>query len=86
MSLEEKQLEERLKGLRIDTENIAKVISATTGKPIEDVTRAMMDRTTLNPEEAREWGVVDEIKVDLFPAGAEVIPIHFQQPIPPQNA
>ena len=86
MSLEEKQLEERLKSLRIDTENIAKVISATTGKPIEDVTRAMMDRTTLNPEEAREWGLVDEIQVNLFPAGAEVIPIHFQQPLPPQNA
>jgi len=86
VSLEEKQLEERLKSLRIDTENIAKVISATTGKSIEDVTRAMMDRTTLNPEEAREWGLIDKIQVELFPAGAEVIPIHFQQPLSPKNA
>jgi ATP-dependent Clp protease protease subunit len=78
MSLEEKQLEERLKGLRIDTENIAKVISATTGKSIEDVTQAMLDRTTLNPEEAKAWGLVHEIQVGLFPSGAEVIPIHFQ--------
>ena len=85
MSLEEKQLEERLKSLRIDTENIAKVISATTGKSVEDVTQMMQDRTTLNPEEAREWGLLHEIKADLFPTGAEVISIHFQQPGPPKN-
>ena len=85
MSLEEKQLEERLKSLRIDTENIAKVISATTSKSVEDVTRLMQDRTTLNPEEAREWGLLHEIKTDLFPSGAEVISIHFQQPGSPKN-
>jgi ATP-dependent Clp protease protease subunit len=82
LSLEEKQLEERLKSLRIDTENIAKVISATTGKSIEDVTQAMQDRTTLNPAEAKAWGLIHEIQVELFPSGAEVIPIHFQQ-LPP---
>jgi ATP-dependent protease ClpP protease subunit len=79
-SLEEKQLEERLKGLRIDIENIAKVIAANTGKSIEEVTEAMLDRTTLNPDEAKEWGLVHEIKADLFPAGAEVVSIQFQQP------
>ena len=79
-SLEEKQLEERLKGLRIDIENIAKVIAANTGKSIEEVTGAMLDRTTLNPDEAKEWGLVHEIKADLFPAGAEVVSIQFQQP------
>ena len=78
-SLEEKQLEERLKGLRIDIENIAKVISANTGKSIDEVTTAMLDRTTLNPEEAQSWGLVHEIKSDLFEAGSEVIPIQFQQ-------
>ena len=78
-SLEEKQLEERLKGLRIDIENIAKVISANTGKSIEEVTTAMLDRTTLNPEEARSWGLVHEIKSDLFEADSEVISIQFQQ-------
>jgi ATP-dependent Clp protease protease subunit len=86
MRLEEKQLEERLKGLRIDTENIAKVIAATSGKSVEDVILAMQDRTTLNPEEAQDWGLVNEIKVDLFPEGAEVISIHFEQPIPPPDS
>jgi len=78
-SLEEKQLEERLKGLRIDMENIAKVIAANTGKGTEEVTDAMLERTTLNPEEAQSWGLVHEIKSQLFEAGSEVTSIQFQQ-------
>ena len=78
-SLEEKQLEERLKGLRIDTENIAKVIAESTGKDVKDITNAMLERTTLNPEEAKSWGLVHEIKSELFETGSEVISIQFQQ-------
>jgi ATP-dependent Clp protease protease subunit len=78
--LEEKQLEERLKGLKIDLENIAKVIAANTDKSVEDVTNAMLDRTTLNPEEAKSWGLIHDIKVELFDAGSEVISILYQQP------
>jgi ATP-dependent protease ClpP protease subunit len=82
-SLEEKQLEETLKGLRIDLQNIARVIAANTGKSQDEVIQAMLDRTTLNPEEAQSWGLVDEIKVELFPPGAEVISIQYQeQPAP----
>jgi len=82
--LEEKQLEERLKGLRIDIENIAKVIAANTGKSAEEVADAMLERTTLNPKEAQSWGLVHEIKSELFEAGSEVISIQFQQQ--PQKA
>jgi len=78
-NLEEKQLEERLKGLRIDTENIAKVIAANTGKNVTEVMTAMLERTTLNPEEARSWGLVHEIKSELFEAGSEVISIQSEQ-------
>jgi ATP-dependent Clp protease protease subunit len=86
-NLEEKLLEERLKGLRIDMENIAKVIAANTGKSAQDITDAMLERTTLNPEEARSWGLVHEIKSELFEAGSEVIAIQFQQqpPQPPKK-
>lgn len=73
--LEEKQLEERLKGLQIDMLNIARVIAANTGKTVEAVNASMLDRTTLSPEEAREWGLVHEIKSELFEAGSEVISI-----------
>jgi len=79
-NLDEKLLEERLKGLRIDMENIAKVISANTGKSAKDVTDAMFERTTLNPEEAQSWGLVHEINSKLFEEGSEVIAIQFQEP------
>jgi ATP-dependent protease ClpP protease subunit len=78
-NLEEKVLEERLKGLRIDMENIAKVIAANTGKNAKAITDAMIERTTLNPEEAQSWGLVHEIKSELFEAGSEVISIQAQQ-------
>jgi len=83
-NLEEKLLEERLKGLRIDMENIAKVIAENTGKNAEDITDAMIGRTTLNPEEAWSWGLVHEVKSELFEAGSEVIAIQAQQQ-PPQQ-
>ncbi len=85
-NLEEKLLEERLKGLRIDMENIAKVIAVNTGKSAKDITDAMIERTTLNPDEAQSWGLVHEIKSELFEAGSEVIAIQFQQqPQPPRK-
>lgn len=91
--LEEPQLEERLRGLRLDIENIAKVIAANTGRTVAQVTEAMLQRLTLNPEEARDWGLVHEIKAELFEAGSQVISIHFEQrakgaapPLPPERA
>jgi len=78
-SLEEKQLEERLKGIRIDIENIAKVIAANTDKSVEDVTNAMLERITLTPEEAQSWGLVNEIKSQLFESGSEVVSIQAQR-------
>jgi ATP-dependent Clp protease protease subunit len=82
-NLDEQLLEERLKGLRIDMENIAKVIAANTGKNVKNVTDTMLERTTLNPEEAQSWGLVHEITSELFEEGSEVIAIQFQQQ-PPQ--
>jgi ATP-dependent Clp protease protease subunit len=78
-NLDEKLLDERLKGLRIDMENIAKVIAANTGKSDKDVTDAMFERITLNPEEAQSWGLVHEIKSELFEEGSEVMAIQAQQ-------
>ena len=75
VSLEEKQLEERLKSLQIDIRNIARVIAANSGKPEDEVARAMLDRTTLDPQEAKAWGLVHEIKSELFPKGGELISI-----------
>ncbi len=73
--LEEKQLEERLKGLQIDMLNIARVIASNTGKAIEEVNTAMLERTTLSPDEAKTWGLVHEVKSELFEQGSEIISI-----------
>ncbi len=78
VSLEEPQLEERLKGVRIDIENIAKVIAENSGKNVDDVTKAMLDRITLNPEQAKEWGLVHDIKSEVFPVGTQVISVMSQ--------
>lgn len=85
-SLEEQQLEERLKGLRIDIENIAGVIAATTGRSEEQVTKDMLNRTTLNPEQAVQYGLIHEIKEQLLPAGAELLSIVQSQNVPPRPA
>jgi len=79
VSLEEKQLEERLKGLQIDMGNVARVIADTVNRDKERVIADMLNRTTLYPEQAIEYGLVHEIKSELFPPGSEVISIQMTQ-------
>jgi ATP-dependent Clp protease protease subunit len=86
VSLEEQQLEERLKGLRIDIENIAGVIAATTGKSEEDVAQDILNRTTLNPEQAVKYGLIHEIREQLLPAGVELLSIVQAHNLPPRPA
>ena len=81
--LEEKQLEERLNALRSDIDNIARVIGDTTGKPKATIIDAMHNRTTLTPEQARDWQLVTEIRSELIPAGANLFSIQ-QAAQPPQ--
>lgn len=80
--LEEKQLEERLKGMQIDMWNIANVVAATTGASVEEVNQAMIDRTTLNAEEALSWGLAHEIRSELFEPGSELIAIDHPGSMP----
>jgi ATP-dependent protease ClpP protease subunit len=84
ISLEEKQLEEKLKSLQIDQGNIARVIADTVGRDREDVLMDMHNRTTLFPEQAVEYGLVHEIRSELFGPGAEVISIQGS-PTPQPN-
>ena len=72
---EEKQLDEKIKSLRIDTRNIAAIIAENTGKSEEVVRKAMYEVAVLNPEQAVEFGLVHEIKAELFERGAKVITI-----------
>lgn len=74
-SLVEDDMEERVKGLKLDSENIAGVISSATGKAEKEILDLMKTRTTLNPEQAKEFGIVQEIKEALFDPNSEIINI-----------
>ncbi|MEP0861684.1 MAG: ATP-dependent Clp protease proteolytic subunit [Ignavibacterium sp.] len=69
---DEKQIEEHLKSLKIDQQNIARIIADTTQKPINTVEEDMNNRTTLNPNEAKDYGLVHDIQSNLFPIDADL--------------
>lgn len=72
---ERELLAERLKGITADNENLASAIANRTGKTKQELLETMFTRTVLNPEEAVAFGLVHEVKRELFPAGATVIDI-----------
>ena len=74
-SFDEFQIHEHLKSVQIDQKNIAKVIADTSGKGIDVIEKDMHDRRTLSPTEAKEYGLVHDIKSELFPLNAEFISI-----------
>jgi len=86
-TLDEKDLEERIKGLKIDYQNISRVIADTTKRDVDSIVADMNNRTTLNPNEAKDYGLVHEIRSELFPVGADLITINedvaTQQAMPP---
>jgi len=81
-SLEEPQIIERLKGLQIDTKNIARIIGATIGKDESAVTQLMLERTTLDPPAAIALGLVHAGDPPPIPRGATVWPVQRQPQMP----
>ncbi len=71
----EKILDERIKSLKVDRENISRVIADNSGKSIADVERDILEGTVLNSDQACKYGLVHEIKTELFEKGAEVVEI-----------
>jgi hypothetical protein len=51
------------------------VVAANSNRTKKQVLRAMLARTTLDPEAALEWGLAHEIRQQLFEDGSEVISI-----------
>ncbi|MGB5931819.1 MAG: ATP-dependent Clp protease proteolytic subunit [Anaerolineae bacterium] len=70
---EEKQLDERMKSLRVDRQNIARVIAENCSKPVEAIDRDMLEVKVLGPSEAQTYGLVHEIKAQLYPKGADIL-------------
>src|SRR5690606_16146786 len=69
INVDEKGLEEHLKSIKIDAENIARVISDTTGRNLKDVENDMLERTTLSPTQAEKYGLVTDVEKNLYRGG-----------------
>jgi len=75
-AFDEKQLEEQIKLLRSDYDNISRVIADTTKQDKKGVVKMMDQRTTLSPDRAKEIGLVTEVRSQLFPEGADMTMIY----------
>ncbi|MBC6401589.1 MAG: ATP-dependent Clp protease proteolytic subunit [Ekhidna sp.] len=78
-TLDEPSIEESLKLIKADQENIAKIISTTINKSVEEVQKMIHNRTTLDPDTAHKLGLVTKIKSSLVPAGSQLHSIYDQQ-------
>ncbi len=72
---DEKLLGERIANLKNERETICRTIADNTGKKLEDVEQDMFTGITLTSEQAKDYGLVHEIKSELFEKQAEVISI-----------
>lgn len=75
LRINEKWLDEQIKSLKADRENISRIISDNTNKSLEDVEKNIFNGTVLNAQQAVEYGLVHEIKEKLFTSSAEIIEI-----------
>jgi len=73
---EEKHLEEKIKDLKMDKANIVKIIAENCKKTEKEISDDIHEVKVLNPEQAKDYGLVHEIKKDLFPNDAQVININ----------
>jgi ATP-dependent protease ClpP protease subunit len=68
----EKALDERVRSLKMDRENMAGVIADSTGKPLAAVQSDILEATVLNSEQALQYGLVREIRSELFEKDARI--------------
>ena len=72
---DEKSLSERMTNLKNERETICRIIADNTGKELEDVEQDMFTGITLTAEQAKDYGLVHEIKSQLFEKQAQVVSI-----------
>jgi ATP-dependent protease ClpP protease subunit len=73
--INEKWLDEQIKSFKADRENISKIISDNINRSLENVENDILNGTVLNAQQAVEYGLVHEIKEELFGEGAEIIEV-----------
>lgn len=75
LKLNEKSLEEQLSNMKADREIMSRVLSDTTGRDHTQVELDILKGIVLNSEQALEYGIVHEVKTELFKKGAKVLEI-----------
>lgn len=81
--VDEHWLREHSALLKIDQENISKIIAARCGKDPNAVLKHIGDRTSLNPEEAKQYGLINRIEENLLPMSADFVPIYESEATEP---
>lgn len=71
--LDIKELQMNLIDLKAITKNMAQIIAANTGKKVEDIENDFIEKKILTSEEAKEYGLVNEIASQILEQSAEVI-------------
>ena len=74
---EEKNLKERLMTIERDQSLIAEIIAARTNLGKEKTMRMFFEAETKTPYEAKEAGIVQEVKSATIPEGNQIITLRF---------
>jgi len=70
-----KELSEVSNNLEKDRKKIVSIVAENCGKQAEEIGKDMEETKGLNAEQAKDYGLVHEIKEELYPQGSEVITI-----------
>ncbi|MCY4504948.1 MAG: ATP-dependent Clp protease proteolytic subunit [Hyphomicrobiales bacterium] len=83
-SADEHRIREIQNALEIDQKNIARIVGATTNKSEQEILKSIHNRETLDPEQAKKFGLVNSISSTLIPAGAHLEVIRESEANMPQ--
>lgn len=72
---EPKELKEMLKNLEDERDTIVKIVAENCGRKAEEIDKDMEKTKGLDAEGAKKYGLIHEIKEELFPAGADAVVI-----------
>ena len=72
---DERSLKEKVEALKNERETISKIISDNSDRSLKDIEADMLRGVVWTPEKAMEYGLVHEIRGELFPKGAHIIKI-----------
>lgn len=70
-----KELNEVLGNLEKDRKKIVSIVAENCGKQAEEIGKDMEETKGLTADQAKEYGLVHEIKEDTFPKGVEIITV-----------